>query len=65
MIRAAFLFYKMSRAVFLTKKKNDENYFTVLNQTLHPLRTGHARGNCDVLFQYDNALIHTATVTRI
>lgn len=64
MIWGAFSFYGRSQAVILTGKQNAEDYCAVLDKALHPLMAEHVRGNRGVLFQQDNAPIHTATVTR-
>lgn len=64
MVWAAFSFYGRSTLVVLRGKQKAEDYCSVLDKYLHPLMGKHIKNERGVLFQQDNAPIHTAFLTR-
>lgn len=63
MMWAAFSYYGRSKVAILSGKQKAEDYCETLEQYLHPMMNIHVQNNHSVLFQQDNAPIHTAHVT--
>lgn len=61
-VRVALLHYKSSRISKLTGIQKAEGFCNVWEKYLLPLINKHMQSDCRLLFQHDNALIHTAKI---